>query len=381
MSSLSRDLKKCIVLSDSFKGTLSSTEIAAIARGAVPEIFPDCEVLAFPVADGGEGTVDCFLEAMPGERVAADVTGPYPGERVRAAYGRFGGTAVVEMAAAAGLPMVGERRDPSRTTTFGVGELIRHAVGAGCRSVLLGLGGSATTDGGCGCAAALGTKFYNAAGETFVPVGATLGDIAAIDNTAADALLRGVTVTVMCDVDNPLCGESGAAYVFGPQKGADEAMVRRLDDGLRRLAGKLAETFGGDFAAVPGAGAAGGMGAGCLAFLRASLRPGIEAVLDTIGFDRLLDGADLVLTGEGRFDAQSARGKVISGIARRTRARGVPLVAIVGCIDDSAAAAYDLGVTAMFAIDRMALPFSQSAARSAADYRATLLDVLRLIRG
>lgn len=374
-------MKKCIVASDSFKGTLSSGEICRIAREAVPQIFPECEVVAIPIADGGEGTVDCLLQAMEGQAVCVRVCGAYPDDRVEAVYGKFGETAVIEMAAAAGLPLVGENRDPEQTTTYGVGQLIRHAVENGCRQIYLGIGGSATNDGGCGCAAALGAAFYNAAGEKFVPRGRDLSEIVRIDCTDVRALLRGVSVTVMCDVENPLYGPNGAAYVFAPQKGADNAMVERLDKQLRHLGAVLEHTFGKDYAAMPGAGAAGGMGAGCTALLGASLRPGIETLLDVVGFDRHLQGADLVITGEGRIDSQSVQGKVVSGIARRTKPKGVPLVAIVGCIDDSAAEAYDVGVTAMFSIDRMALPFSQSAARSAQDYKNTLLDVLRLIHG
>ena len=371
-------MKKVIVISDSFKGTLSSQEICAIARTSVPKIFPGCEVVAIPVADGGEGTVGCFIDAIGAEPVTVSVCGPY-GERVEAVYARKGATAIVEMASAAGLPMVGERRDPETTTTYGVGEIIRHAVEHGCTEILLGLGGSCTNDGGCGCAAALGTKFYDAAGNAIVPVGGTLEQIARIDNAEAEKLLAGVKLTLMSDVDNPLCGTRGAAAVFGPQKGADAEMVGRLDAGLAQLAAAIERDLGKSVREMPGAGAAGGMGAGCVAFLHAALRSGIEAVLDMVDFDAKLQGADLVITGEGRIDSQSVHGKVISGIASRTKPRGVPLVAIVGSIAPDADEAYDLGVTAMFGIDRTAKAFSDYASESAAYYRATLEDVLRLI--
>ena len=370
-------MKKIVVISDSFKGTLSSREICAIARESVPKLLPGCAVDAIPVADGGEGTVGCFLDAVGAEPVTARVSDPY-GEPVDAVYARKGALAVVEMASAAGLPMVGERKDPERTTTYGVGEQLRHAVEHGCTELLLGLGGSCTNDGGCGCAAALGTRFYDADGNAFVPVGGTLDRIARIDNSAAEALLRNVRVTLMSDVTNPLCGALGAARVFGPQKGADEAMIARLDAGLRHFADVLKRDCGADVSELSGAGAAGGMGAGCAALLRAELRSGIEAVLDTVGFDARLAGADLVITGEGRIDSQSVRGKVISGIAKRTKRAGVPLVAIVGGIAPDADAAYGLGVTAMFGIDRAAKAFADYAAESAAYYRATLDDVLRL---
>lgn len=372
-------MKKCIVISDSFKGTLSSLEICGIARETVAEVFPDCQVVPVPVADGGEGTVACFVEAIGAEPVTADVTGPY-GEPVQAVYARKGSLAVIEMAAAAGLPMVGQRKDPESTTTYGVGLLIRHAVESGCQEILLGLGGSATNDGGCGAAAALGVRFLDDDGREFVPVGKTLGRVAHIDVTAAKALLAGTNVTAMCDVENPLCGPSGASSVFGPQKGADPEMVKRLDQGLASLAAVIRRDLGLDLAGCPGAGAAGGMGAGCMAFFSGTLKSGIEAVLDIVGFDSLLEEVDLVITGEGRIDSQSVHGKVISGIARRTSPRNVPLVAIVGCIDPSAEAAYDLGVTAMFNIDREVQTFEQLAPNSAVNYRRTLRDVLRLIR-
>lgn len=371
-------MKKCVVISDSFKGTLSSLEICRIARETIPQFFPGCQVDAIPVADGGEGTVDCFVEAIGAEKTAVPVQGPY-GERVTACYGRKGNLAVVEMAAAAGLPLVGDNRNPEKTTTYGVGELIAHAVEGGCREILLGLGGSATNDGGCGCAAALGAKFYNAQGERFVPVGGTLRDIAAIDLTELKQRLEGVTITAMCDVDSPLYGATGAAQVFAPQKGADEAMVERLDEGLQALDRAFERNFGYSFAAVPGAGAAGGMGAGCLALLGGSLRSGIEAVLDAVDFNRRLDGADLVLTGEGRIDSQSYRGKVLSGVARRTKAREIPLVAIGGGVTSEAAEGYELGVTAMFSINRQPMALSESALYTGKNYRDTLEDVCRLL--
>ena len=371
-------MKKVVVISDSFKGTLSSREICDIARESVPRILPGCAVTAIPVADGGEGTVSCFLDSIGASPVTVSVQGPY-GETVDAVYARKGNRAIIEMASAAGLPMVGSNLDPERTTTNGVGMLLRHAVENGCNELLLGLGGSCTNDGGCGCAAALGTRFFDADGNPFVPVGGTLGNIARIDNRETEKLLRGVSLTLMSDVDNPLCGVRGAAHVFGPQKGADAAMVERLDAGLAHLASVIERDLGVRVADIPGAGAAGGMGAGCMAFLGARMRSGIEAVLDLVDFDAQIDSADLVITGEGRIDSQSVHGKVISGIARRTQPRGVPLVAIVGSIAPDAQEAYELGVTAMFGIDRTAKAFTEYAAESAAYYRATLEDVLRLL--
>lgn len=371
-------MKKCVVVSDSFKGTVSSREICAIAQQVIPRHFPACEVVCIPVADGGEGTVDCFVQAMGAKRVGVTVTNAL-GEKSAAAYARLGELAIIEMAAAAGLPQVGALRSPGTATTYGVGELIAHAVDSGCRKILLGLGGSATNDGGCGCAAALGVRFYDADGQSFVPVGDTLGRIARIDTAEAEALLRSVEITVMCDVTNPLYGPTGAAYVFAPQKGADAEKVKSLDAGLRHFGDVIRSQYGLDVSAMPGAGAAGGMGAGCVALLGGTIQSGIDAVLDVTGFDRQLEGADLVITGEGRIDSQSADGKVVSGVARRTRAKGVPLIAIAGGIADSAGAVYDIGVSAMFSTDRAALPVDMLGARSPGDYEATLSDIMSLI--
>ena len=371
-------MKKCVVVSDSFKGTVSSREICAIAQQVIPRHFPACEVVCIPVADGGEGTVDCFVQAMGAQRVGVTVTNAL-GEKSAAAYARLGELAIIEMAAAAGLPQVGALRCPGTATTYGVGELIAHAIDSGCRKILLGLGGSATNDGGCGCAAALGVRFYDADGQSFVPVGDTLGRIARIDTAEAEALLRSVEITVMCDVTNPLYGPTGAAYVFAPQKGADAEKVKSLDAGLRHFGDVIRSQYGLDVGAMPGAGAAGGMGAGCVALLGGTIQSGIDAVLDVTGFDRQLEGADLVITGEGRIDSQSADGKVVSGVARRTRAKGVPLIAIAGGIADSAGAVYDIGVSAMFSTDRAALPVDMLGARSPGDYEATLSDIMSLI--
>ena len=371
-------MKKCVVVSDSFKGTVSSREICEIAQRVIPRHFPACEVVCIPVADGGEGTVDCFIQAMGAQRVEVTVTNAL-GEKSAAAYARIGELAIIEMAAAAGLPQVGALRCPGTATTYGVGELIAHAVDSGCRKILLGLGGSATNDGGCGCAAALGVRFYDAAGQSFVPVGDTLGRIARIDTAKADELLRSVEITVMCDVTNPLYGPTGAAYVFAPQKGADAEKVKSLDAGLRHFGDVIRSQLGIDVSRMPGAGAAGGMGAGCVALLGGTIQSGIDAVLDVTGFDRQLEGADLVITGEGRIDSQSADGKVISGVARRTKAKGIPLIAIAGGIADSAGAVYDIGVSAMFSTDRAALPVDMLGARSPGDYEATLSDIMSLI--
>lgn len=372
-------MSKIIVIPDSFKGTMTSSEICAIMRGAIMERFPSAEVVLLPVADGGEGTVDAFLAAAGGHRVELAVKDPYYND-INAVYGVLpDGTAVIELAAAAGLPLVGDNRNAAATTTFGVGQMIQHALELGARKLILGLGGSATNDGGAGLAAALGVAFYKADGEVFIPVGGTLCDIARIDASGVLPLVKMAEIVAMCDIDNPLCGVNGAAHVFAPQKGADAAMVALLDKGLAHLAHIMKRDLGKDVSLLPGAGAAGGAGAGVVAFLNAVLQPGIETVLNTVGFNAALQGASLVITGEGRIDAQSLRGKVVVGVARRAKAAGVPVVAVVGDIGDGIDALYDEGVSAIFSINQVAVLYGQAKIRAPQDLAHTMDNLLRLL--
>ena len=372
-------MKKCIIMPDSFKGSLDSIEICELATEKVHKFFPDCEVISLPVADGGEGTVDCFLHAMEGERVTVPVHGPYM-EEIEGFYGRFGDLAVVEMAAAASLPMVGDNKNPAKTTTFGVGEIIKHAVEHGAKQVILGLGGSCTNDGGCGCAAALGVKFTDAQGKEFVPVGGTLDQVVGIDVSAAKELLKDVELTAMCDVENPMYGPTGAAHIYGPQKGADEAMVKDLDAKVMKLDEAIQKNLNLKVADKPGSGAAGAFGAGVVAFLGGNLKSGIETVLDIVEFDKKVVGADAVFTGEGKIDGQSLRGKVVIGISRRAMVQNVPVYAVVGDVGDDATAAYDMGVTAIFSTNRVAVPFSIAKTRSKQDFQAAFEDIMRLMK-
>jgi len=373
-------MKKFLLIPDSFKGTMSSAQICSIMEQAILTHYPDAEVISIPVADGGEGSVDSFLTAMGGRRVTVEVTGPCF-EKTEGFYGVVeGDTAIIEMAACAGLPLVGENKRPDQTTTYGVGELMLHAARNGCKRIIVGLGGSATNDGGTGAAAATGIRFFNTGGEAFVPTGGTLSVIDRIDLSGRDPILNGVEIITMCDIDNPLYGEHGAAYVFGPQKGADEAMVAFLDDQLRALGAIVERQLGIAIADLPGAGAAGGMGGGMIAFFGSKLEMGIEVVLDTVGFDRLLDGADMVFTGEGRIDFQSLRGKVVIGVARRTKRRNIPLVAVVGDIGDSIEAAYDEGVSAIFSINRVARDFKHVIGRAPLDMALTMDNLMRFVK-
>lgn len=370
-------MAKYVLIPDSFKGSLSASRICAIMRDAILRLEPDAEICAIPVADGGEGTVDAFLTAVGGRKVTLRAHGPYA-EEITGFYGRLSPqTAVLEMAAAAGLPMVGERRNPEATSTFGVGEILRHAVEQGATELILGLGGSATNDGGCGMAAAMGVRFLDSAGNAFIPVGGTLQQIASIDVTPALAGLRHCRVRVMCDIDNPLCGPEGAAQVFGPQKGADAAMVQRLDAGLRHLAQRVRQDLKTDILNLPGAGAAGGMGGGAVAFLGGQLQMGIDTVLDVVGFSQKIRDAELILTGEGRLDGQSVRGKVIAGVGRQAAKSGKAVIAVVGGIADDADAAYANGVTAAFSINRTPMAYEQAIAHSEENLLRTVQDILR----
>lgn len=374
-------MKKVVLIPDSFKGTMDSRTICALMREVILRHYPEAEVVSLPVADGGEGTVDSLLEARGGQKIHCRVQGPLF-EELDAFYGLMdqGKTAVVEMAACAGLPLMGDRKDPLMTTTYGVGQLMLEAARQGVSRIILGLGGSATNDGGCGAAAAAGVRFLDRAGQAFVPVGGTLGKIGRIEADGLSRELTGLLVTAMCDIDNPLYGPQGSAFVFGPQKGADPADVERLDAGLRHLAAVIERDLGLDVARLPGAGAAGGMGAGASAFFGADLQRGIEVVLDAVAFEDRAAGADLIMTGEGRIDQQSLGGKVVVGVGRRAKKMGIPAIALVGDIGERVGAIYSQGISGIFSINRQALPLAEARKRSAHDLELTVDNLMRLFK-
>lgn len=373
-------MNKIILIPDSFKGTMSSQEICSIMEKGIRGYYPEAEIVSIPVADGGEGSVDSFLQAMGGEKRTVVVKGPYM-EDMEAFYGVVGGnTAIIEMAACAGLPLVGDDKHPDRTTTYGVGQLMLHAVRNGCTKLVVGLGGSATNDAGCGAAAAAGVRFIDEDGKEFVPTGGTLGNVVKIDRSGLAKEFSGVEIVTMCDIDNPFSGVTGAAYIFGPQKGADEEMVRKLDAQMKRLADIIAKDCGMDVQAIPGSGAAGGMGGGMAAFFGSQLQMGIETVLDTVHFDDLVKDADLVLTGEGKIDGQSLRGKVVIGVARRAKAQSIPVIAIVGDIGDDIEGAYAEGVCGIFSTNRVAVEFKQAAKRCKSDMALTIDNFIRFCK-
>ena len=320
-------LNKIIIAPDSFKGSLSAKQVADIIADEVLKRFPNCEIIKMPIADGGEGTVDTVISAVGGKMYEAKVVSP--DERIISA--EFGVTptdlAVLEMAQSSGLTkQIGLH--PMTSNTYGFGQLITAALNLGIREFMMGIGGSATTDGGTGMAAALGVKFFDDENNSFVPCGETLSKIARIDVSGIDERISKSTFTVMCDVDNPLFGTNGAAYIYGPQKGATPELVVILDNGLRHYGNILAKTFGVDYSEIPAAGASGGLGAGCMAYLNATLRSGIEVILEICGFKNHLSDSDLIITGEGKLDSQSFMGKVLWGILRD--AGDVPVVSICG---------------------------------------------------
>jgi len=332
---------KILLAPDSFKGSLSAAQAAEAMAVGVRRARPDAEIVLLPLADGGEGTVEALVLATGGRRKTLRVRGPL-GEPVEAMYGLLGPdgkTAVIEMAAAAGLPLVPpDRRDPRRTTTWGVGELLRRVAEAGVKRIIVGLGGSATNDGGAGALQALGVRFLDAGGQSLpAPLaGADLARLARIEAADLPALFAGVEIVIASDVTNLLLGPIGASAVYGPQKGADAAMVVELDAALTNYAAVLRRDLGKDVSGLPGAGAAGGMGAGLMALLDARMQSGIDLVLDAARFEAQAAGADWLLTGEGRIDAQTLHGKTIMGILGRCRPLGIPVVAFGGAVDDGA---------------------------------------------
>jgi len=368
--------KKILIAPDSFKGTLSSGQICEIVDRAIHKHFPGCKAISIPIADGGEGSVDSFLSCIGGEKKWVTVKGPYM-EDMKSFYALLNnGYAIIEMAACAGLPLVGDQKNPLTSTTYGVGQLILDAVNQGANKIILGLGGSATNDGGCGAAAACGARFFSSDGQEFVPTGGTLKHISKIDLT--NLHIPGIEITAMCDINNPMYGTRGAAYVFGPQKGADKDDIILLDNGLRCLDAVIQSDLGQQVADIPGAGAAGAMGAGMIAFFNATLQMGIEVVLDAVGFDSLLDDADLVITGEGSFDHQSLGGKAVSGIASRAKKKSVPVIVVTGGAE-VLPEAYDIGVTAVFTINRLPEDLAVSKNKSADNLKATVENIFRLI--
>jgi len=342
---------KVAIAPDSFKGVMTGMEAAACVEKGLKRALSGVACRKIPMADGGEGTVQAIVDATGGKFVKRTVSDPL-GRRVKATFGLSGDgkTAVMEMAEASGLALLKPReRNPMKTSTYGTGEMMKHALKLGVRKILIGIGGSATNDCGTGMAQALGVKFLDARGKKLDGCGSNLGKIAKIDTSGLDPRLKHVHVEVACDVDNPLSGRHGAAQVYGPQKGASPTMVKQLDAGLRSLADVIKRDVGISILNVPGSGAAGGLGGGLMAFVNGQLRPGVDIVIDSVKLARRIKGCDLVITGEGRMDHQTAFGKTPAGVARVAKEQGLPVVAICGCLGKDPQVVHTIGIDAFFA--------------------------------
>ena len=365
--------RKIVVASDSFKGSLTSLQVADSAERGVHEVFPDCEVVKVNVADGGEGTMEALRQTLGGKVVHIDVSDPL-GRLVSATYVILddGITAVLEMSAASGLTLLRpDERNPMRTSTYGTGQLIADALSKGCRKFLVGIGGSATNDAGMGMMRALGCRFLDAEGKELDGTGSSLINVEDIDVSCLAEGLNESEFIVACDVDSPLYGPKGAAFVFSPQKGADRDMVDALDKGLEHFASIVRHVMGRDVAEIPGAGAAGGLGGGFLAFTNARLERGVEMVLDAIGFDRMIRSADLVITGEGRVDFQTLTGKTPYGVLKRARKQNIPVIAIGGSVTLSDEEVLKAGFAGAYAVTPAGMPLEEAMKADVASHNVT----------
>ena len=372
---------KLLFASDSFKGSLTSEKTVELLSQAAREVFGECECSGVPVADGGEGTVEAVIAAEQGEQIAVKVHGPLM-EETDSFYGIFDGNkAVIEMAAASGLPMVPEElRNPLNTTTFGTGELILDALKRGYRDISIAIGGSATNDGGMGCARALGVKFLDQDGNELEGFGRDLARVAAIDISGLDERVKDSKITVMCDVTNPLCGKDGATWTFGKQKGATPEIQEELEKGMCSYRDVIRETFGIDCDGIPGTGAAGGLGAALMVFLGGEMKSGIETVLDLIRFDERLEGVDLVVTGEGRTDWQSCFGKVMQGVGMRAKAKGIPVLGLSGSLGKNAMDICSCGISSLMTTVNAPMPLSEALERAEELYYEGALRMFRFVR-
>ena len=372
---------KIVIAPDSYKESLSALEVATQIELGFQEIFPDAEYVKVPMADGGEGTVQAMAEATHGRIVEVAVTGPL-GQPVQGFYALSGDgrTAMIEMAAASGLALVPrEQRNPLVTTSYGTGELIAAALDAGARHLILGIGGSATNDGGAGMLQALGVQLLDAAGQHIGRGGAPLAQLARIDASGLDARLAACTIEVACDVDNPLTGPRGASAIFGPQKGATPEMVQQLDANLQHFARLIQRDLGVDVDQVPGAGAAGGMGAAMLAFFKGQLRPGCEIIARAVGLHAAVQGADLVITGEGRIDQQTIFGKTPFGVATVAKRYGVPVIGIAGSLGQNAHVVHAHGIDAIASVLSRPCTIQEAVAEAAFNVRSSARNIAAML--
>lgn len=373
---------KIVIAPDSYKESLSALEVASAIEAGFREIYPDAEYIKLPVADGGEGTVEAMVAATQGRVIEVEVTGPL-GEPVSGFYGISGDErcAFIEMAAASGLELLPPaRRNPLKTTSWGTGELIRHALDRGVTRIIIGLGGSATNDGGAGMVQALGAKLLSAEGQAIAPGGVGLETLAKIDISGLDSRLTHCQIDVACDVTNPLIGDEGASVVFGPQKGATPEMVKQLDDALAHYAERIAQDLDLDVLALEGGGAAGGMGAALYAFCGAKLRPGIDIVTEALHLDTLVADADLVITGEGRIDSQTIHGKVPVGVARVAKRYQIPVIGIAGSLTADVGVVHQHGLDAVFSVIYRICSLDEALAEAGANVRMAARNIAAVMR-
>jgi len=351
--------------SDSFKGTLSSEKTAKLLTKAATQVFPQCKCVGVPVADGGEGTVDAVLSATGGKKIEVTVHDPLM-RSIQASYGRIDeNRAIIEMASASGLPLLtGAERNPAKTTSYGTGELIAAALKAGYKDITIAIGGSATNDGGMGCMCALGVRFLDKNGHELSGLGENLKQVAHIDISGILPQAKEASFTVICDVTNPLCGETGATYTYGPQKGGTPKLLQELEGGMCNYRDVITRESGTNLDTVQGAGAAGGLGGALAVFLHANMKSGIETVLDLIDFDSRLNDVSLVITGEGRLDSQSCFGKVVQGVGSRCKKKNIPAIALIGSTGDGAEQILEHGITSCVKTAPDDMPLSEALARA-----------------
>jgi glycerate kinase len=375
-------MMKVVIAPDSFKGSLSAKDVAENIKIGIERVYKDIEIQCIPMADGGEGTVQSLVDATGGKILSVKVKGPLLQE-VDAFYGMLGDgkTAVIEMAAASGLPLIAEdQKNPMITTTYGTGELIKHALDMGCREIIIGIGGSATNDGGFGMAKALGVKFLDQEGKDIGHGGGSLSKLYKIDTAEMDKRIGACKITAACDVDNPLCGARGATYIFGPQKGAKGEMLEILDKNLQHYAEVIKATLGIDIMNCPGAGAAGGLGGGLMAFMNVTLQKGIDIVIETVKLETYMKDADLVITGEGMMDYQTQYGKTPYGVAKAAKKYNIPVVALVGQIGKNAAVLYEMGIDSIFSLVDGPMPLKEAIDRGADLLQDAAERIIRLYK-
>lgn len=372
-------MNKILIMPDSYKGSLTAQKFCQITENVLKKYFTKADIKQFPIADGGEGTTDCFLNIDSFKKIHTKALNAFF-EETDVYYAFDGYTRVIEMAMCASLPSAKGRENPATTTTYGVGQMLRHAVKIGAKQILIGLGGSCTNDAGVGMARGAGVCFFDKNNQNFIPTGESLDVIKDYDDTEFKNIFKDIKITAMCDIDNILYGENGAAYIFAPQKGADIEMVKMLDNKLKAVSDTVYNKTGMQYDKIKGSGAAGGMGFGVCAFLKGNLKSGTDAILDIINFEEELKDTDLILTGEGKLDSQSLSGKAVIGISRRAKKQNVPVIAITGAYTKDYRGAYDEGLTAVFSTNPCPQDITQAISNIENNLEATIENIAKILK-